>query len=209
MSGFFGMIREDGSSVDERLLERIAEELRVRGPDGTQIWTEEGKGCCFTLLRTEPGRQTERQPVFLDGKNWLLGDVRLDARKELLAVLEADGEGATGEEHSSETLLLRAWEKWGEASLPRMMGDFRSLSGTRGKMHCGARGISLGLGLSIARMSAVHFVSATRCKLSYRCRKFPANSTNYFWAIFCCKAIAAIPSGRFTRKFGDYLRDMC
>ena len=124
MSGFFGMIREDGSSVDERLLERIAEELRVRGPDGTQIWTEEGKGGCFTLLRTEPGRQAERQPVFLDGKNWLLGDVRLDARKELLAVLEADGEGATGEEHSSETLLLRAWEKWGEASLPRMMGDF-------------------------------------------------------------------------------------
>ena len=38
MSGFFGIVREDGQPVSERSLEEVAEALRFRGPDGVSIW---------------------------------------------------------------------------------------------------------------------------------------------------------------------------
>ena len=40
MSGFFGMVRQDGKPVEERLLQRIADELTFRGPDGSSVWRQ-------------------------------------------------------------------------------------------------------------------------------------------------------------------------
>src|SRR5271168_3063128 len=92
MSGFAGIVRADGGTPDAKLIERMAEALAFRGPDATQIWLRPGAGFCFTLLRTGPSPQVGTQPYSLDGRVWLLGDVRLDGREELRRRLEQHGE---------------------------------------------------------------------------------------------------------------------
>lgn len=139
MSGYFGMVREDGKAVDDRMLQRLVESLKFRGPHGSAIWTKGSAGGCFTLLRTGSTTQASRHPVEWAERYYLLGDVRLDGRRELLQALSAaaprEPADATGEE-----LLLRAWQKWGEASLQRVIGDFSfGLWDSREDTFCGAR----------------------------------------------------------------------
>lgn len=123
MSGFAGIIRPDDGTPDLKLLERIAEQLVFRGPDGTNISAQPGAGFCFTLLRTGPAPHSDTQPCTLDGQIWFLGDVRLDGREDLLDWLkQTDAEVS---EHSpDEDLLLRAWRRSGEQCLERLAGDF-------------------------------------------------------------------------------------
>ena len=56
MSGFFGTVRTDGTAVEPRFLEKVAQQLRFRGPDGGQTWSKDGLGACFAYWR--PGRAT-------------------------------------------------------------------------------------------------------------------------------------------------------
>src|SRR5579859_4220564 len=123
MSGFAGFVSPGGDAPDPRLLERMAARLAFRGPDATQIWSRAGAGFCFTLLRTGPAPQASEQPCTLDGRVWLLGDVRLDGREELRRELEQRDEpiAATA---TDEELILRAWRQWGEAGLAKLLGDF-------------------------------------------------------------------------------------
>lgn len=123
MSGFAGIVSADGGQPDAKLLERIAERLAFRGPDSTQIWTRPGAGLCFTLLRTGPSPQAAVQPCSLDGRFWLLGDVRLDGLEDLLDSLNA-GSNKASLDCTNEELVLRAWQKWDEQSLTRLTGDF-------------------------------------------------------------------------------------
>ncbi len=122
MSGFFGIFRADAQPISQSSLERIATALRFRGPDGEVIWTQPGTATCFAHLATGPAPQARKQPVTL-GNNWLLGDVRVDARCDLLEQLAKAGT-TVSPEATSEDLILHAWHTWGEACLPRITGDF-------------------------------------------------------------------------------------
>src|ERR1700682_1602648 len=117
------MLASKGERVDQNLLIRAAEALSFRGPDGSNIWNREEFGAAFTLMRTGPGQQAAHQPVVLDGRYHLLGDVRIDAQKELLASLKEAGD-EDQEFVSSEDLLLRAWRGWGAGCLEKIIGDF-------------------------------------------------------------------------------------
>ena len=123
MSGFAGIVRTDGGRPDQRLIESMAESMKFRGPDATQIWSRPGAAFCFTLLRTGPSPQASAQPCSLDEEVWLLGDVRLDGSEALRRKLQQLGETpdacATNEE-----LILRAWRLWAEKSLEEFIGDF-------------------------------------------------------------------------------------
>jgi asparagine synthase (glutamine-hydrolysing) len=123
MSGFAGVVSADGGAPDAKLIERMAERLVFRGPDGTQFWRRAGAEFCFALLRTGPSPQADSQPISLDGRVWLLGDVRLDGREELLRKLEQRGENAASDA-TNEELILRAWRQWAEDSFEILMGDF-------------------------------------------------------------------------------------
>ncbi len=123
MSGFAGIVIADGGTPDAKLVERMAERLAFRGPDAKQVWMRPGAGFCFTLLCTGPSPQAGSQPVSLDGRIWLLGDVRLDGREELLRKLEQQGEKASADA-TNEELILRAWRRWGEKSFEVLIGDF-------------------------------------------------------------------------------------
>jgi hypothetical protein len=51
-----------------------------------------------------------------------VGDVRLDGREDLRRELEQSGE-PTRLDASDEELILRAWRRWGEEGLARLVGD--------------------------------------------------------------------------------------
>jgi asparagine synthase (glutamine-hydrolysing) len=123
VSGFAGVISLDGAPPDSRLLERMAQTLAFRGPDGTHVTTKPGAGFCFTFLRTGPAPQCPSQPCSLDGNVWLLGDIRLDGRDDLRRKLEQHGDDL-GKDVTDEELVLRAWRRWREDSLPDLIGDY-------------------------------------------------------------------------------------
>jgi len=137
MSGFAGVVSADGAIPERRLLEQMSAKLAFRGPDATQVSTQEGAGFCFALLRTGPAPQAAAQPCSLDGRVWLLGDVRLDGRGELRRLLEEQGESIPTEV-CDEDLILYAWRQWGEASFERLIGDFAFAiwDGTARKLWC-------------------------------------------------------------------------
>jgi asparagine synthase (glutamine-hydrolysing) len=123
MSGFFGMVRCDGVAVEPRFLDRVAQRLRFRGPDGGQIWAKNGLGTCFSYLETGTRHQSRSQPVRLAERYALVGEVRLDARKQLVEELQENRLAAT-QETSDEELLLLAWSVWGERALTKILGDY-------------------------------------------------------------------------------------
>ncbi len=123
MSGFFGILRSDGAAIDQRWLSHLAAKLRFRGPDATNIWTQDGCGCSFAFMQTGPRRQAGRQPVTLDGRFFLLGHVRLDARDDLHRNL-SEKLGALDHDATDEELLLLTWQQWGEGCLQHLLGDF-------------------------------------------------------------------------------------
>ena len=122
MSGFFGMVRTDGTAVEPRFLEGIAAQMRFRGPDGGQTWAKDAFGACFAYLETGTRHQSLTPPVQLGERYTLLGEVRLDARTDLIREL-SEKEQRASEEASDEELLLLAWTVWGEETLPKLLGD--------------------------------------------------------------------------------------
>jgi asparagine synthase (glutamine-hydrolysing) len=122
MSGFAGIVSPDGATPDPNLLERMAAGLGFRGPDGTKLWSLSSAGFCFTLLRTGPAPQSPEQPCSLDGRVWLVGDVRLDGREDLRRELEQSGESVAADA-TDEELILRVWRRWSEEGLARLLGD--------------------------------------------------------------------------------------
>jgi asparagine synthase (glutamine-hydrolysing) len=123
MSGFFGMVRTDGVAVEQRFLDQVAQRLRFRGPDGGQTWAKDGLGICVTYLETGARHQSRSQPVRLAERYTVAGEVRLDARKQLVEELQENQKRVT-EEASDEELLLQAWSVWGERALTKLLGDF-------------------------------------------------------------------------------------
>jgi hypothetical protein len=71
MSSFFGMVRQQGKPVEERLLQRIADEFTFQGPDGTRLLRQANVSACFPWMGTGPARQVAKQPVTL-GNTFLL-----------------------------------------------------------------------------------------------------------------------------------------
>lgn len=123
MSGFFGMVRTDGVAVEPRFLEHVAQRLHFRGPDGGQTWAKDGLGTCFAYLETGTRHQSPSQPVRLAERYTLLGEVRLDARKQLVEELQ-DNRTPLTREASDEELVLLAWSAWEERTLAKLLGDF-------------------------------------------------------------------------------------
>jgi asparagine synthase (glutamine-hydrolysing) len=124
MSGFAGVVTSDGAPVDPDLLRRMAERLAFRGPDATAVRLLEGAGFCFTLLRSGPAPQAEVQPLTLDGRQWLLGDIRLDGRDDLRKALGCGGQEAPAMTATDEELTLRAWQLRGTECSDLLMGDY-------------------------------------------------------------------------------------
>lgn len=126
MSGFVGILNLDGAPVDQSLLERMAQALAFRGPDGRGIWIQGEVGLGHALLRTTYEAAHERQPAEFDSRLWIVADARLDARADLISKLNP--RLATRHQVSLATpdaeLILRAYEAWGASCVDHLLGDF-------------------------------------------------------------------------------------
>jgi asparagine synthase (glutamine-hydrolysing) len=111
LSGFVGIVNGSGEPVDSCLLRRLTEFMSYRGPDGREIWIGEAVGFGHAWLRTAPDSTADRLSSSLDSRLWIVGDVRLDARSDLVDRLHRRGL----EPESDLKLLLRAY---GTASYP-------------------------------------------------------------------------------------------
>jgi asparagine synthetase B (glutamine-hydrolysing) len=106
MSGFVGIVNGSGAPVDSRLLRRLTEFMSYRGPDAREIWVDEAVGFGRARLRTKQDSATDRLSCSLDNRLWTVGDVRLDARSDLLDRLHR----RWLEPESDLKLLLRAYD---------------------------------------------------------------------------------------------------
>jgi len=158
MSGFAGIVRCGGdaetSGIGADRAARIAREIAFRGPDGQMEWSHPGVHFWFSFLKTGPAPQIKSQPLSLDGWVWLLGDVRLDGRKELIARLVQSGEGIE-RTSTDEELVLHAFQTFGEDGVAALDGDysfvlwdarnkklsgFRDTTGAKPFFYCEERG---------------------------------------------------------------------
>jgi asparagine synthase (glutamine-hydrolysing) len=122
MSGFFGMIRDDGEPFDPAAYQKFVERLSFRGSGATTVWTRPGSGLCYAAFHSPSRSTSENQPATLNSREWIVGDIRLDGKNELAAALDLSSREAQAD--CDNKLLLRAWQKWGPDCLPKIIGDF-------------------------------------------------------------------------------------
>jgi asparagine synthase (glutamine-hydrolysing) len=123
MSGIAGVIYLNGMLVDETLIRRMTEVIEHRGPDEAGQWVNGSVGLGHRMLRTTPESLGEHQPVVSQaGELVLVADARIDNRDELISLL---GLGVQrGNAASDSDLILAAYQKWGEQSGEKLLGDF-------------------------------------------------------------------------------------
>jgi asparagine synthase (glutamine-hydrolysing) len=124
MSGFVGLLHRDGQPVDANPLRALAEALAYRGPDGVRTWNSGTIGFGHARFVTHPARDGALLPLALDGRLWLTGDLRLDARDELIDALRAAEGSDEARGLQDAALVLRAYRAWGPACVQRIHGDF-------------------------------------------------------------------------------------
>ena len=87
----------------------------------TQILGQLGLG--HALLRTTWESATEQQPLSLDQKQWICGDIRLDRRDELRQTLRGKGIETT-KMIPDVNLVLAAYQVWDTDCVEHISGDF-------------------------------------------------------------------------------------
>ena len=123
MSGVVGIAYSDGTPVRRELLERMTRSLSFRGPDSQRIWAEGSIGLGHAAQQMQGDETRSAGPEASGDGNWISADVRLDAREELIADLQAHGREACASSSDSK-LLLAAYATWADRCLDHVFGDF-------------------------------------------------------------------------------------
>jgi asparagine synthase (glutamine-hydrolysing) len=123
VSGIAGILDRAGTDAAHEWLRQATEFMRFRGPDDQQTWWDRYAGFGHAQLRSTDDAECERQPLSLDGRVWIVADVRLDGRADLIRELQSRGRPVSREAPDVE-LLLHAYHLWGDACLEHLMGDF-------------------------------------------------------------------------------------
>lgn len=102
---------------------RMLAAQQVYGPHDGRQWSEGSVALGRRLYRTVPEDAYDRQPLkSTDGRLVLVADVRLDNREELIADLGLRHERLF---HTCDAaILLACLERWGDAAVDRLVGDF-------------------------------------------------------------------------------------
>ena len=123
MSGYIVVINRDGSTVDENLISHLTGFLSFRGPDnqGYRVLGQVAMG--HALLRSATDSLNEVQPYSIDNDRWIAGDVRLDARADLIVRMQPRVEWDLT--HLPDiALVMTSYHLWGKECLEQLQGDF-------------------------------------------------------------------------------------
>ncbi|HEX3531554.1 MAG TPA: asparagine synthase-related protein [Thermoanaerobaculia bacterium] len=125
MSGICGLVDFSGRPVTPGELAALADAARHRGPDGIRSHLRGPAGFCHLALDATPEATLERQPLrTADESVWLVADLRLDNRDELLELLESDGNLPRNRPPGDAEILLASYLLWGKGCAERLLGDF-------------------------------------------------------------------------------------
>lgn len=101
-------------------LERMLGALAPYGPDGAGRWAQDDVALGHRVMHLFPEDVSNRQPLTGGGGRFVMvADARLDDREDLAEALGLVSASATDPE-----LVLLAFERWGEACLERLYGDY-------------------------------------------------------------------------------------
>lgn len=121
MSGIFGIYHPDDRPINPVHLQKMADSIAHRGPNGTKIIQQDHIGFGHCMLRTTPESLKEQLPFRNpESQQFITADARIDNREELAAGLALQNSS-----HIPDSLLiLYAYQKWGTESFSRLLGDF-------------------------------------------------------------------------------------
>ncbi|HYC14771.1 MAG TPA: asparagine synthetase B, partial [Stellaceae bacterium] len=123
MTAIAGLWHLDGRPDPSEGCARMLAAQALYGPHAVAQWTGGDIALGRRLFQLLPEDAFDRQPLVSgDGRFVLVGDLRLDNRMELVRALEI--EAAQAAQSSDAALLLAAVERWDEACLDRIVGDY-------------------------------------------------------------------------------------
>ncbi len=118
MTALAGLWDFGGRGTAERCA-RMLKAQQLYGPHHTAQASDGPLSLGRNLFRLLPEDVHDRGPVTNgDGRSLLVADIRIDNREELIDKL------GCGPTHCDAAVLMRALERWGEAALDRVIGDF-------------------------------------------------------------------------------------
>ena len=137
MSGIAGIVHADRAAVASHDLQCLTENLAAHGLNDGNHRSFEHAGLCQALLKTTARSEKEKQPLSLDGQVWLVADVRLDGRADLLHSLKGRGSEVPATASDAE-LILHSYSVWGEDCADHLLGDFAFAlwDASRGRLFC-------------------------------------------------------------------------
>src|SRR5579872_3771011 len=123
MSALAGCWRAHGPKTAGESCLRMLAAQAAYGPHDQASWSGAEIALGRRLFRLTPGDAFDAQPVVgAEGHLVLVADVRLDNREEVLRDL---GDVRLDPQRTSDALLLmRAFERWGEGVVDRLVGDY-------------------------------------------------------------------------------------
>src|ERR671926_492374 len=95
MAGFAVILRRSGEPVPEAIVEIVRQSLEHRAPDGIDVATRENVAVIFGRLHATPEARFERQPHTCRDGTWIVADVRIDNRAELVRRLRRPHSGSS------------------------------------------------------------------------------------------------------------------
>ena len=123
MSGFFGIFRPQGGSVNLDAFEQMRKATELEGFDGLATHVEEKIAMGHLMLRVSPEAKYDQQPLHSEcGRYLLVGHFRLDYRDEL-----GDKLGLTQSELEltpDSRLVMLAYQKWKDQCVHHIEGDW-------------------------------------------------------------------------------------
>lgn len=123
MTAIAGLWRFDNKPDPAGDCARMLAAQQIYGPHDGRQWSEGPLALGRRLFRLLPEDSNDQQPIqSRDGRLVLVADVRLDNRDELIADLGMGPED--GRPLCDAAVLLAALERWAEAALDRLVGDF-------------------------------------------------------------------------------------
>ena len=121
MTAIAGVWRLDGRHDAAEACAQMLAAQRAYGPDVSNQWDNGIMAAGRALFRSVPEDAFDRQPLAgAGGRLLLVADIRLDNRDDIAAALGIGGPGNL----CDAAILLVALERWGEASLDQIVGDF-------------------------------------------------------------------------------------
>ncbi|CBH23192.1 lasso peptide isopeptide bond-forming cyclase [Salinibacter ruber] len=122
MSGIAGIYYLDGRPVEEEI-GRMVDVMKHRGPDEQSTWTNGSAGLGHCMLHTTPESLHASLPRESAQSGCVItADARIDNRDVLIRDLQLSP--STGQVIPDSTLILRAYEEWGQDCVDHLLGAF-------------------------------------------------------------------------------------